>query len=111
MKYSKSLVILLLILGTVRLSFGQKPNMEDGKAVYAKKCASCHGASGEGNESIAKATKTELPKLGSKEVQALKDDDLRKVIREGKGKMKGVKDLTDQDVANVVAYLRTLSRK
>ena len=43
--------------------------------------------------------------LGSKEVQAKKDADLKKDIVEGNGKMKPVK-LTDEETANVIAFLR-----
>lgn len=82
-----------------------------GKAVFAKKCAMCHGAAGEGKESMAKMLKVELKHLGSKEVQALKDEDLAKVTKEGKGKMKGVAGLSDADVANLVAFMRTLKTK
>ena len=45
------------------------------------------------------------------EVQAKSDADLKKVITAGSGKMKPAKGLTDADVANVVAYLRTLAQK
>jgi cytochrome c1 len=47
--------------------------------------------------------------LGSKEVQAKKDADLKKDIVEGNGKMKPVK-LTDEEAANVIAFLRTLKK-
>ena len=49
-----------------------------GKADYAKKCASCHGQAGEGKDAIAKSLKVELKHLGSKEVQAMSDADLKK---------------------------------
>jgi len=84
---------------------------EAGKAVYDKKCASCHGKQGEGNPGIAKALKVELRHLGSKEVQALSDADIRKAITEGTEKKKPVKGLSDEDLANVIAYVRTLQQK
>src|SRR5437667_6788292 len=64
-----------------------------GKADYAKKCASCHGQAGEGKDAIAKTLKVELKHLGSKEVQAMSDADLKKVAMQGTGKMKPVKDV------------------
>lgn len=81
-----------------------------GKLVYDKKCATCHGAAGEGKDSIAKMMKVELRHLGSKEVQAKNDADLSKVVTEGTGKMKPVKGLTEADLANLSAYLRTLKK-
>ncbi len=82
---------------------------EKGKALYGSKCAMCHGAGGEGKDAMAKALKVEFKHLGSKEVQAKKDPELKKDIAEGNGKMKPVK-LTDEETANVIAFLRTLKK-
>lgn len=79
-----------------------------GKALYAKKCAVCHGEQGEGKPAIAKMLKVELRPLGSKQVQAKPDAELRKDIAEGIGKMKPIKGLSDADLDNLVAFLRTL---
>ena len=81
-----------------------------GKDLYGKKCASCHGASGEGKDSVAKMLKVEFKHLGSKEVQTKTDADLKKVILEGGGKMKGVKDVDAKGADDVVAYMRTLKK-
>jgi cytochrome c6 len=81
-----------------------------GKAVYAKKCAMCHGPDGVAKDSMAKMLKVEMKALGSKEVQALKDDELKKIAAEGKGKMKGVAGMSDADVANLIAFVRTLKK-
>ena len=81
-----------------------------GKAVFAKKCASCHGPTGDGNETIAKAMKVELRPLGSKEVQANMDAELKKIILEGKDKMKPVKDIDSKSADDVVAFVRTLKK-
>ena len=80
---------------------------DDGKTVYAKKCASCHGDKGEGKPAIAKSMKVELRHLGSQEVQAKSDADLAKSINDGAGKMKPVK-LSEGDVKAVIAHVRTL---
>ncbi len=79
-----------------------------GKAVFAKKCRTCHGAEGQGNPGMAKVLKVEIKHLGSEEIQAKSDDDIKKSITEGVGKMKPVKDLSDDDVANIVAFVRTI---
>jgi mono/diheme cytochrome c family protein len=79
-----------------------------GKEAFARKCTSCHGANGEGKDSIAKLMKVELHHLGSKEVQAKTDADLKKAILEGTGKMKPVKDIDVKTAEDIVSYLRTL---
>ena len=82
-----------------------------GKEMFAKKCASCHGAAGEGKDAVAKMLKVELRHLGSKETQAKGDADLKKVILEGSGKMKAVAGLDAKAADDVIAYLRTLAKK
>lgn len=81
-----------------------------GKVVYDKKCVTCHGKEGEGKDAIAKMMKVEMHPLGSKEVQAKSDAELGKIITEGTGKMKAVTGLSEADVANVVAFVRTLKK-
>jgi cytochrome c6 len=100
-------MVLTLALPQAALSGG---DAEKGKALYTAKCKMCHGAEGEGNPGMAKMMKVEMKHLGSKEVQAMKDADLKKGIADGSGKMKPVK-LTDEEAANVIAYLRTLKSK
>jgi mono/diheme cytochrome c family protein len=80
----------------------------DGKPIYVAKCQGCHGANGEGKPAIAKMFNVTLPALGSKEIQAKTDADIKKVITEGHGKMKPVGGLEDKQVADVVAFVRTL---
>lgn len=83
---------------------------EKGKATYASKCNMCHGPDGVAKEAMAKMFKVEMKALGSKEVQAKSDADIKKIIKEGNGKMKAV-TLTDDEIANVIAYVRTLAKK
>jgi mono/diheme cytochrome c family protein len=81
-----------------------------GKAVYDKSCKMCHGAEGQGNPGMAKMLKVTFRPLGSKEVQASKDEDLKKVVTQGTGKMKPVAGLNDKQVADVIAHIRTLKQ-
>lgn len=105
-------VSLVLLAGFVTAaSLAKEGDLTGGKLVYAKKCAICHGKQGEGKPAIAKMLKVELRHLGSTKVQAKSDADLRKDIVEGIGKMKPVKGLSDEDVASVIAYLRSLKQK
>ena len=82
-----------------------------GKDAYTKKCVSCHGKDGEGKDSIAAMLKIKFLHLGSKEVQAKSDADLKKIPIEGTGKMKPVKDVNDKMADDITAYLRTLAKK
>ena len=81
-----------------------------GQAVFDKSCKTCHGADGTGNPNIAKMMNVEMRPLGSPEVQAQSDDDLKKIISSGKGKMRPVATVTGKSLDDVVAYLRTLKK-
>jgi mono/diheme cytochrome c family protein len=81
-----------------------------GKASYDKSCRSCHGPDGTPNPAIAKMMKVEMRDLKAPEVQAMSDDELKKIITDGKGKMKPVKSVSGAAVDDVVAYLRSLKK-
>jgi mono/diheme cytochrome c family protein len=80
----------------------------EGKELFMAKCQACHGANGEGKAAIAKMFNVTMPPLASKEVQAMSDADLKKVILSGKGKMKPVAGVTEKQADDIVAFLRTL---
>jgi mono/diheme cytochrome c family protein len=102
-------LILLPTLMIASLLHAQKKGDSDkGKALF-NRCAVCHGDSGEGKEAIGKMFGITMPKLGSKEAQSKDASALKNIILEGKGKMKGV-SLSDQEVEDVIAYLRTLKK-
>jgi mono/diheme cytochrome c family protein len=79
-----------------------------GQAIYDKSCKSCHGADGTPNAAVAKMMKVDMKNLKSTEVQSLSDDDMKKVITEGKGKMKPVKAVSGPALDDVIAYVRSL---
>ncbi len=95
------IVLMLLVLS---LGYGAQVSAGDvfkGKEVYLKECAACHGASGEGR----------MPGLlNFQESQALfrTNNALRDIVRDGKGIMPSFNGLlSDEDISNVVVYLRT----
>jgi mono/diheme cytochrome c family protein len=100
-----SLILVVALAGTAAAA-----DAAAGKEVYSKKCASCHGAAGEGRDTVAKTLKVELKHLGSKEVQAKTDAELKKEATEGVGKMKPVTGIDAKAADNLVAYLRTLKK-
>jgi len=79
-------------------------------AAYDKGCKSCHGADGTPNPAIAKMMKVDMKDMKSPEVQALSDADIKKIITEGKGKMKGVKTLSPAEADEAAAYVHTLKK-
>jgi cytochrome c6 len=91
---------LFVALGAIQ-AFGAAA---DGKAVYDTKCKMCHKADGSGNA----AMKTRA--LGSAEVQAKSDADLKKDITTGVGKMMKPQTVTDAQASDLVAYIRTLKK-
>ena len=107
MGYGLAIILGTALVASPRLN-AQSGDATAGKAVYTKSCASCHGATGEPKAALAKVLKVEMRHLGSKDVLAKSDADLHKDMMEGTGKMKPVKGLSDQDVGNVIAYMRTL---
>jgi mono/diheme cytochrome c family protein len=82
----------------------------EGKALFAAKCQSCHGPNGEGKAAIGKMFNVTMPVLGSKEVQSKTDAELKKVITTGQGKMKPIAGLSDSEVTDIVAFVRTLKQ-
>jgi mono/diheme cytochrome c family protein len=92
----------------VLLAWAADGNVEGGKKVYLTRCKMCHGADGAGNPAMARMLKVEFKSLDSDYVQDLKDDELVSIITKGKGKMAAVRGLNDQQLADVIAYLRAL---
>ena len=87
----------------------------DGKALYEKDCAKCHGADGKGEGKMGK--KYGCKDYTSAKVQdELKDEAAIKAIKEGykdkEGKviMKPAEGLSDDDIKAVVAYMRTFKK-
>ena len=90
-------------------------NAADGKEIYEKDCAKCHGVDGKGETKMGK-------KLGAKDytdakVQAeLKDEAAIKAVKEGfkdkdgKTLMKPAEGMSDDDIKAVVAYMRKFKK-
>jgi mono/diheme cytochrome c family protein len=100
-------IMITLGLAALAATAIQAADAKAGQAVYDKSCKSCHGPDGAGNPAVAKMMKVEMKDLKSPEVQGMSDDDLKKVITDGKGKMKPVASVSGAAVDNVVAYIRT----
>ena len=84
-------------------------------ALYMDKCAKCHGETGKGDGKKAKTLKKKPRDYTDKVKMAeLTDEDLIKSITEGKKPMpsykKGKKMLTDEQISDLVAYIRTFAQ-
>lgn len=105
------LIAALVVFSAAPAVFAQaKGNATEGKEAFMQHCAVCHAADGNGKPMVAKLLKVTFPPLGGKQVQALSNAEIAKVITEGKGKMKPVKDLSKKDIANIIAFVRTLKK-
>jgi predicted CXXCH cytochrome family protein len=101
-------ILIVFGLAAAAANAVQAADANAGKAVYQKSCKSCHGPDGTPNAAVAKMMKADMKDLKSSDVQAMSDDDLKKVIANGKGKMKPIASVTGADADNVVAYVKSL---
>jgi mono/diheme cytochrome c family protein len=109
-KFTLRLALVVVIACSLSLLLAvDKGDAQKGKAVYATKCATCHGDKGEVKPAIEKMFGVTMKALGSKEAQGMSDEQLEKEILEGKGKIKAVK-VTKAEAADIVAYMRTLAQ-
>jgi len=100
----------LLFAASVSLLARPAGDATAGKDTYMKKCKTCHAEDGHGNDGMAKLLKTTIPPLDGSEVQKMSDADLKKIIVEGKGKMKPVKTVSGSAVDDVIGYVRSLKK-
>ncbi len=70
-----------------------------GENIYQQSCARCHGANREGAIDAAALDATRMMSSG--------DESLRQLILFGKGRMPGFGGLSDQQIADVIAFIRS----
>jgi mono/diheme cytochrome c family protein len=83
------------------------------KKLYAMDCALCHGATGDGKTDLAKDMQlTLLDWTDSKSLADHQDQELFKIIRDGKGKMpaEDANRAKDDEVWNLIVYIRALGK-
>ena len=125
MKKLASLVLISLVsVGAMHLSPalgaipGSSGDAKAGLEIYKKNCLRCHGERGRGDGPAAKLLKTKPTDWSDKaKMSSLSDQDLFKMISKGgeaAGKSKLMPafagKLSDQDVQNVIAFIRSLSK-
>jgi len=108
------------ILAFLMPSFGLaqvKGDPKAGKAKYDANCVGCHGASGKGDGPAAAALNPKpQDHTDGKVMNALSDKYLFDIIKDGGAAMKKApfmpasgKKLSDQEISDVVAYIRSLA--
>ncbi len=90
------LTLMLLACGSDGKDTGATADASAGATVYAQSCAGCHGDPLTGGGTAP---------LLADEVPGESDDELRDVILNGEGDMPAIA-LTEQEVTDVIAYLR-----
>jgi mono/diheme cytochrome c family protein len=103
-------VLIVLTLTLTSAATALAADATAGQAAYNKSCKTCHGADGTPNPAIAKMMKVDMKSLSSPEVQGMSADDIKKIITEGKGKMKPVTTVTGGAIDDVIAYVHTLKK-
>lgn len=103
-------IILMVVIAVPSLILAKGGDVAKGKTLYTSKCATCHGPDGAGKDAIAKMMKVEMSPLSAKKVQDKTDAQLTEDITKGTGKMKAVAGLKDSDVADLIAFVRSLKK-
>ena len=86
----------------------------EGEGLFTQRCASCHGVVGASDGALARSLTKLPPEIGVIEWQVERSDEqIAAVVRNGiaGSAMPASHDLTDAQVAGVVAYIRTLPMK
>src|SRR5262252_4445931 len=83
-------------------------SITEGKALFQRECASCHGSTGKGNGPEAATLKVKPSDLSSPQVAQATDGALYSKITEGKTPMPSFRSkLTKREVVALVKYIRT----
>ena len=83
------------------------------KKLYAMDCALCHGETGDGKTDLAKDMElTLIDWTDQKTLSDRQDQELFKIIREGKGKMPAeeASRAKDDEIWNLIVYIRGLGK-
>ena len=106
-KISVAILLVFVLLMNVAVMFGA--DAAAGKDLYLKKCKACHGVDGTPMPALVKANPN-LKAFSSAEFQAMKDADIVSKIKDSPKHKVPAKGLTDADIGNLVAFLRTLKK-
>jgi len=104
----RTIVTAIAVLAATTVCVFAQPN---GEEIYMEKCAKCHGDAGEGNpKALLKLCKgLEIDQLKLDTIAEKSDEEVKKLIVEGKDKMPAYAEkLTAEEIEAVTAYCRKL---
>jgi len=104
----RTLLLSATLLGIALAPLQAAGDAAKGKELYTKKCQMCHGADGAGTPAMVKKYEGKLPKLASADIQKKADADLKKAIGASANHKALAKTVTDADLDNVIAYVKTI---
>jgi mono/diheme cytochrome c family protein len=103
--FGMAVIAVLCLVGSI----ARAQDVASGEKIYKAKCVSCHGPDGKGETAAGKATKAR--DICSADVKKEADADWTGIISKGKNKMPSYdKKITDAEVKDVVAYMRSLCK-
>lgn len=105
-------VTLLLVVGPASVGSVFGADLAAAKKIYADKCLKCHGETGKGDGPKADTLETKARDYtNKKEMAKFTDADLIRITKDGKKPMPGyATKLSDQEIADVIAYIRTFAK-
>jgi mono/diheme cytochrome c family protein len=112
-KKRKSLLVMttfLCLIAFLTEAYGESGTPEQGYNTYTKYCVGCHGTNGKGDGPLAQILNPPPADLASAKVQSKTDEVLLSTIRKGRpgtAMPSWEKDLSQQEIHNVLAHLRT----
>ena len=114
-----ALCVVVVVFQIWEMASGAAGDAAKGKAKYQEVCAPCHGASGKGDGPAAAGLPTKPRNhTDAAYMNKLKDQEIFDVIKKG-GQAVGKSplmppwggQLSDKEIQDLVAYIRTLARK
>jgi high-affinity iron transporter len=111
-----SLLFAVCILGlglTAHSGWAEIGDPANGKATYVRLCSVCHGDQGKGDGPAGPALRPPAADLTSSKVKGAADAELFQTVQNGKPSTAMIafkKQLSDQQIHDVVAYIRSLGK-
>ncbi len=100
--------------GTETASAPGEPNVAHGKELFEKNCQTCHGATGMGDGPLGASLNPKPRNFhDAGYMSGRPDDSLFASVKYGKSQMPawGAQGMSDQDIHDAIAYVRTLTDK
>ena len=104
MIFKKTGLLLVAVLLSSMFALAHGSDIFNGREVYDMHCQTCHGVDGQ-------AMEPGVPDFSRGESLYVPDVDLVRALRDGDGHLPSYRGmLTDEELRDVVAYIRTLQR-